>query len=112
MWTLAVLALVLAPPEKPDDSAKDLAALNGKWLIVSAEFEGMDSTAIYRKKTLIVIEDGKLHFTDGFVNSQPTKFKLNVRTKPRSIDLEDGKGKKVLQGIYDLDKESLKLCFC
>ena len=70
--------LVLAPPEKPDDSAKDLAALNGKWLIVSAEFEGMDSTAIYRKKTLIVIEDGKLHFTDGFVNSQPTKFKLNV----------------------------------
>ena len=109
MWTLAVLALVLAPPEKPDDRAKDLAALNGKWLIVSAEFEGMDSTPS-PKKTLIVIEKGKLHFTDGFVNSQPTKFKLNVRTKPRSIDLEDGTGMKVQQGIYDLDKESLKLC--
>lgn len=115
MWASMVFTLMVAPAvmasDKPDDSAKDLAALSGKWLIVSAESQGMDSSVVYRKRTLIVIEDGKLHFTDGFVNSKPAKFKLNTQTMPKSIDLCDGESKeKVVRGIYEMDKETLKLC--
>jgi uncharacterized protein (TIGR03067 family) len=114
MRTALLLAVFVAlgptAREEPADNAvKDAAALKGRWEIVSSEFEGRPATAAYRPGTVIVIEGEELYFTDGFAKSEATKFRLDARSKPRSIDIGGDKGK-AMKGIYTLDKNSLKLC--
>ena len=115
LLTLFVAFGAGAREEPADDAAKDTAALKGKWEIVSSEFEGKDATAAYRGRTVIVIDGDKLYITDGFAKSNETSFKLDAKTKPRSIDIASAKEKenekgKEMHGIYVLDKDSLKLC--
>jgi uncharacterized protein (TIGR03067 family) len=94
-----------------DETAKDTAALKGKWEVVSSELEGKPATTNYRPGTVIVIDGDELYFTDGFAKSQPTKFKIDAKAKPRSLDIGADEGnRKVLKGIYALDRDSLKLC--
>lgn len=98
-----------AQEEAADKAAKDAAALKGKWEIVSSEFEGRLATAAYRPGTVIVIEGDQLYITDVFAKSDATRFKLDAKTKPRSIDIGGDEGK-AMKGIYSLDKDSLRLC--
>jgi uncharacterized protein (TIGR03067 family) len=72
------------PPPTP---AGDTAALEGRWEVVSSEFEGQPATAAYRPGTVIVIEGGKFYFTDGSAKSGPTTVKLDAKAEPKSIDL-------------------------
>src|SRR5438445_12987181 len=99
-----LIALGSARGEPQDETAKDAAALKGKWEVVSSEFEGKPATTAYRPGTVIVVEGGDLYFTDGFAKSQPTKFKLDAKAKPRLIDIGEDKGeRKAVKGIYSLD---------
>src|SRR2546423_9086917 len=91
---------------KPSDD--DLKALQGKWQVVSSEFEGTPVTD-RRRNTIIVIEGDELYITDGFVQSKKEKFKLDPSTNPKSIDIDPGE-KKAGKGIYSVEKEALKLC--
>lgn len=111
LLTLFVSLGAAAGQEPRAEAAKDAAALKGKWEVVSSEFEGKPATAAYRPGTVIVIEGDKLYFTDGFAKSESTKFKLDAKAKPRSIDIgEDSVERKAAKGIYSLDGDSLKLC--
>lgn len=105
-----LLTLTFAGQQEPDDQTpRDANALKGRWEVVSSEFEGQDATAVYKQRTIIVIEDGELYFTDGFAASAKTRFKLDASTKPKSFDIGVGE-EKVSKGIYSLDKDTLKLC--
>ena len=95
---------------RASQAKSDAEKLQGKWKIVAAEFEGRPATQAYRPGTVIMIERDELYFTDGFAKSAPSKFKLDASTKPKAIDIGDGK--KSMAGIYLLDGDSLKLCSC
>jgi uncharacterized protein (TIGR03067 family) len=114
MPTAALLAVVVSwgvAACDNDQTAKDTAALKGKWEVVSAEFEGKPATTAYRPGTVIVIDGDELYFTDGFAKSKPTKFKIDAAAKPKAIDFGKEQGeRKALKGIYSLDGDTLKLC--
>lgn len=77
---------------------------------MSSEFEGESATTVYRG-TLLVIEGDELYFTDGFAQSNPSRFRVDATSDPKSIDLGGGDDPAGLtRGIYSLDEDSLKLC--
>lgn len=109
MLCLSIGFMALAGvPAFADQTKQDIEKLQGRWKVVSSEFEGRPATAVYRPGTLIVIERDELYFTDGFTKSARSKFKVDASQKPKAIDI--GEGKKSIAGIYLLDGDSLKLC--
>ena len=104
----AAIALAVQPPpaERPQT---DRDRLQGKWKVVSSQFEGRDGTAAYRDRTSLVFEGDRAYFTDGAVQSKPVKFGLDETKGPKTIDLIAG-GDQVTLGIYQLDGDTLKLC--
>jgi uncharacterized protein (TIGR03067 family) len=98
-----------------EEFAKETSALQGRWEVVSAEFEGKPASAAYRPGTafvtVIVINGDELYFTDSFTQSKRGKFRIDAKVQPNSIDIgEDKEAKKAVRGIYSLDGDSLKLC--
>jgi uncharacterized protein (TIGR03067 family) len=93
-----------------EDNDNDAIALKGKWEIVAAQFEGEPATKTFRPGTTIVIEDGKLYFTDGFTRSENAKYKINSAKAPKWIDIDGGGENGVIKGIYSREKDTLKLC--
>jgi uncharacterized protein (TIGR03067 family) len=94
---------------------KEAVALQGRWEVVSSEFEGKPASAAYRPgtafATVIVIEGDELYFTDNFTKSKPSKFRIDAKVQPNSIDIGEDKGeRKSGRGIYALDGDSLRLC--
>src|SRR5262245_55167608 len=107
--TLAMVLLTIGFGRLPESSDNDVDAFQGKWMIVSSEYEGKDSTQVYRSGTAIVFKGNELYFTDGFSQSMKTKFKLDQSAKPKAIDLGED-DKKMTLGIYAIEKDSLQLC--
>jgi uncharacterized protein (TIGR03067 family) len=114
-FLLLVLALGMgAEGAKEEDAEKDLKKMQGDWVVVSMEVDGMripddDAQALFRT----VKEDKYTVFRYRKLAGKGT-IKLDATKKPRAIDaLPDGaagKGKPIL-GIYEFDGEKLKLCF-
>ena len=103
LLTVSVLLGVATCAVFADEPAKGATAIEGKWKVVSSEFEGKSATDTY-KRTSIVIDRDELYFTDGFVQSKKQKVKLDPSADPKTIDIGGSKG------IYALDKDTLKLC--
>lgn len=97
-----------------EEFAKETSALQGRWEVVSAEFEGKPASAAYRPgtafATVIVINGDELYFSDSFTQSKPGKFRIDAKVQPKSIDLGEDTEGKTLRGIYSFDGDSLKLC--
>jgi uncharacterized protein (TIGR03067 family) len=114
-FLLLVLALATGA-EEPNDAAaaKDLKRMQGDWVVVSMEVDGMkipeeDATAYFRsvKGDQYTVSRYRKLVGKGTV-------KLDVTKKPRAIDAlpagASGEGKSLL-GIYEFDGNKLKLCF-
>jgi uncharacterized protein (TIGR03067 family) len=106
---LAIVFLIAADDKKPDGK-KDLDLLKGKWTIVSViedgkpnEDENGGTITFAEDKMVLQVKDGEHSGT----------FKLNATKKPKQIDVTpldgDEKGK-VMEGIYELTKDGLKIC--
>jgi uncharacterized protein (TIGR03067 family) len=106
---LAAALLVFGLGHLPESTDNDADTLQGKWLIVSSEYEGQDTTRVYRSGTALVFKGNESYFTDGFAQSMKTKFKLDQSAKPKAIDLGED-DKKMTLGIYAIEKDSLQLC--
>ena len=113
--TALVAGLLLAAEGKKDDAKKDQEALQGAWKVVASEAGGKDQTEEF-KDHLLVFEGDTFALKKGDEIGVKGTFKLDPSEKPRAIDVtitEDGregdKGK-VLHGIYELDKGTLKWC--
>ena len=113
LTAFAAALLVALSAQAGDDAAlkKERAALQGVWKIVSFEaFDGKKDDVV--GATLDFDKDGK-NLT--FVHGGETKkgmFKLNPAGKPKEIDIIPGDDGKTLEGIYQLEKGSLKICLC
>jgi uncharacterized protein (TIGR03067 family) len=81
--------------------------LQGTWAIVSSEFAGAPQKRDIGGK--LIFDGGKFTFKEKLKDS-PGRFVLDTRTKPKQFDfvLDDNKN---VFGIYDLDGDTLKLCF-
>jgi uncharacterized protein (TIGR03067 family) len=113
MVLVAVLLVAAAPVPREDEAKKEVEKLQGTWKVVSIEEGGKvasekgNRTVTFDKDTLTLSQDGEAVLKG--------TFKLDPSKKPKAIDVTITQGKgadkgKVLQGIYELDKDSLKWC--
>src|SRR5262245_34240820 len=106
----ASVAVVRAVAEGEDN---DLKQLQGKWVVVSAQFAGeTDELAVGVR---VEIAGKKITFKTGKTN-WTEEFRVDPSKKPKAIDLLDSakdKAKVAIYkvGIYQIEGEILKLCW-
>jgi uncharacterized protein (TIGR03067 family) len=108
IWVVAIGLLIQSPAWCDDDKA-----LEGIWVPSTGEFGGKKFPDEILKATKLMIKDGKYTVTVGKQADKGT-IKLNSDKKPKAIDIigTDGpnKGKTIL-AIYELNGDSLKVCY-
>lgn len=107
---LAVLgtSLCWAADAKDEAVKKEMEKLQGTWKVVKAIKRGDARSDDDLKKIQVVIAGDKLTVTvDG--KSMSRTFTIDPQKKPATIDLIT-RGEPTIQGIYELDKDSLKIC--
>lgn len=110
-WQLLTVVLVVAAPAPPEKEKKDEDKIQGTWIVVSVEDGGRaDADKVGVKLVfegdMVTIKDPK--------HEEKAKIKLDPAKKPKTIDItpgEKGAPAKVVQGIYELNKDELKICF-
>lgn len=106
---VAVTALLLLGA---DDAKKDSELIQGTWTFVSAERGGKPAPADELKDARVVIKGDQITIATG-KRDEVARFTLDPSKKPKAIDFKPGKDDedKSAPGIYELDGDSLKLCF-
>jgi len=114
--TVTLLLSNLLGGVAPADEAarKELAALEGTWILQSLQFDGKDLTGDYKLSLVIKGETATVEGNDE-VKMEYTRIglKLDPSTMPKCLDLRVVGGTQkdsVLEGIYELKGDELKLC--
>jgi|ERR1043166_3886208 uncharacterized protein (TIGR03067 family) len=98
-------SLAGAQPEQPK-LKKELAELQGVWRLTGFEVDGNEAILQeHRQLRWVVKGDQVFYGGDSF-----GKITLDAAANPRCLDLTLVKDKRVLEGIYLLDKDRLKVC--
>ena len=109
---LTALLIVAGPAE--DRAKKDEANIQGTWKVVYREFVGKKTPEAELKKwPNMVIKGGKMTVDDGN-KKEVIPYKLDPSQSPKAIDLANTgpMGKETTRAIYELDGDTLKLCWC
>lgn len=112
---VAVVALsCLLGAEPPADAVKkELARLDGEWVMVSGERDGQALPEEYVKTATRVARDGVSTVTIAGMVVMKSKYTIDPTKKPKAIDFEATEGEaagKKIQAIYELDGDTLKFC--
>jgi uncharacterized protein (TIGR03067 family) len=106
---LAVVAGLLIAADAKDDAKEDLKKFQGTWS-TSAEQNGEKAP----QNATVVIKDNTYTVKVGDKTVDSGTFKLGAEKKVKTIDstadIGPGKGKTML-GIYEIDGETIKICF-
>ena len=114
-FLLIAPALALgAEGAKNEEAAKDLKKMQGDWVVVSMEVDGMripddDAQALFR-----TVKGDKYTVSRYRKTAGKGTIKLDATKKPRAFDaIPDGAAGKAgpVLGIYEFDGEKLKLCY-
>jgi uncharacterized protein (TIGR03067 family) len=103
---LLVAAAVSSAAGRPadDQAGKELAALAGTWKLVSLEANG--EARELRENPRWVIKGTKVLYG----GDELAGLTIDPATTPRSIDLAFRNPKRVSEGIYTVEKDTLKVC--
>jgi RNA polymerase sigma factor (sigma-70 family) len=94
--------------EKKVKSDKD--HLQGEWAATSLEIDGKDSIKKTKGKEWKLVFDGDK--VKGITKAgDEIPFKLDSKKKPKEIDLLEGEKEVTLRAIYELDGDTLKVCW-
>jgi uncharacterized protein (TIGR03067 family) len=111
---LAVTAISIVWAEDNEATKKDIAQLQGEWLMVSGTADGFPIPPDMIPNSKRVCKGDELTAIVGGQLVMKAKITIDPSKKPKTIDYDviDGptKGKKHL-GIYELDGDTLKSCF-
>lgn len=111
-FLLALLPLLFVAADQADPVKREFAALAGTWTMQALEVEGQKVEGERLQGSELTIKDGKYSVTRRG-NRHETLIKLDLAPQPKHIDMTfaDGPNKdKVLQGIYELKGDMLKIC--
>src|SRR5262245_28310104 len=87
----------------------DKEALQAKWSASCVEIDGTDYTAQKAKSWLLVFADDKVKgMTKG---GDELVYKLDPKKEPKEFDLMGEKDEVTRRGIYELDGNTLKMCW-
>ena len=117
MLMALVVGLLLAacPATKEDEAKKEVEKLQGKWQCISVEAEGQTLPEDVVKIWSLTFKNDLITLWLGDEPGWKGKFTLDPSKKPKAIDVTlmeiDGKKveEKVILGIYEVDKNGLKL---
>ena len=105
LFLLGVLLLSFTAVSAQDDVVKkELAKLQGTWVVVSAEFNGKSVES--SKGDTFTFEGNKAKIKNKVKETEPMTIKLDPAKKPKEIDFQDGS-----QGIYRLEGDALTLFY-
>jgi uncharacterized protein (TIGR03067 family) len=110
---LALLAVVagLAADAPKDDAKKDQDKLQGEWTLMSGERDGNAFPDDLVKSLKRTMKDDHFSITrDGETLAKGT-FKLDPSKKPKAIDIKLDNNDTPVQGIYELDGDTFKMCY-
>jgi uncharacterized protein (TIGR03067 family) len=112
---IPLLGLALAAAVGAQDAAKDdLKRMEGTWRMVRAEAEGKPVPEADLKAMTLVITGNRYTVLQGDKAIEKGTHKVDPAKKPKTIDvhIEEGSDKGKDQfGIYELDADTLKVCF-
>jgi uncharacterized protein (TIGR03067 family) len=109
-----------APLKEDDPVKKDLALLQGTWVIVGKEYMGKTATKeeVAKLTGETVINDGtRTEWSEDLGKKEiinEAKLKLDPNAKPKALDIiiTSGLGKgETIQAIYEVTGDTLKICF-
>ena len=110
--TALTAMLIVAANSKIDLIKKDSAALQGKWAVTSLTREG--KVEAISKDAVRVITDDKYTMKLHPLLTIKGAYKIDPTTNPKAMETTPSSGPykdKPLLGIYELDGDSLKICY-
>jgi uncharacterized protein (TIGR03067 family) len=99
------LLLTAAQPAVTQDEKKGLRELQGMWKLVRFEVDGEESEFPANLPRWVVKDDKVLYGGDVLA-----VLTADAATKPRSVDLDFKKAKRVDEGIFAIEGDKLKIC--
>lgn len=107
LLSLGVIVLIAAPV-----LAGDKEKFQGKWKAEKAVRNGEEAPAEELAKMSIVFKDNVAIPHEGENARDEAEFTLDEKKKPKTIDIRPKQGnEKLIEGIYELDGDTLKICF-
>lgn len=112
-WFLGLLAIGLiaaAPQGNKGKSDQDL--IQGTWKVSEAERDGMQPPQQFLDNFKVTFKGDKA-IPEGAPGGKEASFKLDTDKKPRQIQITptEAAGPEKMVGIYEIDGDTLKLCF-
>lgn len=114
LCTLGLIASAGAIADDKSDIEKDLKKLQGIWTFESVEAGGKEMPAAEFKSMTVTFEGDKFTVKMGGEAIQVGVQKLDPSKSPKAIDVTIVEGLNkgaVMLGIYDVDGDTLKVCF-
>jgi uncharacterized protein (TIGR03067 family) len=105
---LLCIAAASAAHAQPDGAKlkKELVQLQGVWRLIGFEVDGKEAFLQEHKQIRWVIKDDRVFYG----GEELAKLTLDPAANPKCLDLGLVKSKRLHEGIYQLDKDRLKIC--
>jgi uncharacterized protein (TIGR03067 family) len=105
---LVVIGSALGAAPQDDATKKELARLEGRWLLVALERNGVTTGGDVALATVeVIVRGNQVLGADG---KAWVRIKVDPSTSPRVVDWTHVDSGRTTEGIYDLTGETWKVC--